>query len=108
MKKISVSTIAFFLMVIECKSQQNLKYYELHGKIRSIKVKDFEAIDKFGEITKGKLLYGFYIYYFNLNGNVTEIDNFQFQPYSPEEIYLSSKDIIKYDFNENEISFSSY
>jgi len=107
MKNLLFTSIAFFLITIECKSQFNLKQFELHGKIRSIKVKDFEPIDRFGEITNGKLLYGYDIYYFNLMGNVTERDGYYFDSFSLETKNLF-KDIYKYDFNGNTIDFSTY
>ena len=56
-----MKTILLFLitiLIIGCgsdkKSENDLQKMKLNGNIKSLNIFDFEAIDKFGEIKKGK------------------------------------------------------
>jgi hypothetical protein len=51
------------------------KKNNLKGKVKSILLFEFEGVEKFGEVTKGRLVYK-YKYIYNYKGNLIEEQRF--------------------------------
>ena len=69
--------------------------YELKGKIQSLKISEYTAIEKFGEITKDSLKYN-KVVYFNKKGLVDSITY-----YKDGYDKLRNTEIYKWDFTNN-------
>lgn len=75
-------TKLFFILLtvfitLSCVKQRNdLTLYEVSGNVKSIRTTGYEAVEKFGEITEGDVLYGNTLIEFNKDGNITEISYF--------------------------------
>ena len=95
--------IYFWIVAItisSCGKQQNvLLRYEVDGNIKTIRSTGYEAIEKFGEVTEGDVLYGDILYEedihnlieFNKEGNITSISYFN------NKGDLSKKRLYNYD-----------
>ena len=106
MKKIILAILSV-LRLVSCKQSEkknDLTEENLKGKVKSIKETPYEAVDKFGQIEKGNVLYddgtSFTIY--NEKGNIIE------ENYYDSDGNLSSKDTYEYDENGNNIEKNNY
>lgn len=79
----------------------DLKELKLNGRIKSIKESSFEAVEKFGEISKGNIVSSEYLL-FNREGNKTEENS-----YKPDRS-LNSRSTYEYDDKGNQIKVNSY
>ncbi len=100
MKKVNFLMLLIGSIVItSCISQDDTinqwKEYELKGKVQSLKISEYTAIEKFGEITKDSLKYS-KIVYFNKKGLVDSITY-----YVDDDDKLRSTEIYKWDFTNN-------
>jgi len=85
------------VLIVGCSGdakKNDLTVLNLNGNVKSITETVFEAIEKFGEITNGKIKYT-YSFIFNNNGNKIE------ENYYEADGSLKNKQIYKYDDNGN-------
>lgn len=71
--------LSIFIMCSCAKEQNDLKWQEVSGKVKSIRTTGYNAKEKFGEISEGDVLYDESInnlIEFNKDGNITEISYF--------------------------------
>ena len=99
MKKIILAILSV-LRLVSCKQSEkknDLTEENLKGKVKSIKETPYEAVDKFGQIEKGNVLYddgtSFTIY--NEKGNIIEENHYD------SNGRLDSKYTYEYDKNNN-------
>jgi len=76
MKAIRFFYAGFLLLTFGCNNKvvkNDLTWAELYGKVKSVKTISYDAIDKFGEITKGNAPKGhFYFVVYNKRGDIIE------------------------------------
>ncbi len=102
MKKIILLIILSSLCFNSFAQKKNdLTKENLKGKVKSLKITKYKAIDKFGEIIKGKKEDAYHILY-NEKGNKTEVSH-----YKPNG-NLDYKGIYKYNERGNLIEDSFY
>ena len=99
MKKIILAILSV-LRLVSCKQSEkknDLTEENLKGKVKSIKETPYEAVDKFGQIEKGNVLYddgtSFTIY--NEKGNIIE------ENYHNSNGRLYEKHTYKYEYDKN-------
>lgn len=103
MKKIILATLSASCNQSEKKN--DLTEENLKGKVKSIKETPYEAVDKFGQIEKGNVLYDNFIFPFTIydeKGNKIEENHYD------SDGNLSSKDTYEYDENGNNIEKNNY
>ena len=107
MKKI-ILVILSVLCLVSCKQSEkknDLTEENLKGKVKSIKETPYEAVDKFGQIEKGNVLYDNFIFPFTIydeKGNKIEENHYD------SDGNLSSKDTYEYDEKGNNIERNWY
>ena len=107
MKKIILAILSV-LRLVSCKQSEkknDLTEENLKGKVKSIKETPYEAVDKFGQIEKGNVLYDDFIFPFTIydeKGN--KIEEYHYD----EDGNLSSKDTYEYDEKGNNIERNWY
>ena len=92
------------VLIVGCSDdakKNDLTVLNLNGNVKSITYTTFEAIEKFGEITNGKMGYSSSSI-FNNNGNEIEGN------YYGADGSLENKNIYKYDDKGNEIEINYY
>lgn len=94
------------MIICSCGKQQNdLTRHEASGDVKSIRTTGYEATEKFGEISKGDVLYNQSVnnlIEFNKDGYITEISNFN---HSGD---LSQKSVYVYDGDGNVTKINKY
>ena len=102
MKKIILATLSASCNQSEKKNDLTEK--NLKGKVKSIKETPYEAVDKFGQIEKGNVLYDDYTSFtiYDEKGNIIE------ENYYDSDGNLSSKDTYEYDEKGNNIEKNNY
>ena len=105
MKKIILAILSV-LRLVSCKQSEkknDLTEENLKGKVKSIKEITYEAVEKFGQIEKGNVLYCLsYFTIYNEKGNKIEKNHYEFDG------RLDYKVTYKYDENGNKIEKNDY
>ena len=105
MKKLSYLFLALLIVACGNETKKNdLTKNNLYGKVRSLTEKEYEPIEKFGEITKGKITeYSFpNTIIYNDKGNEIEMSFYK------SDGSLNSKSTYEYDDKGNMIEQNKY
>ena len=99
-----IGLVAFVTIGCSTKSDDPKKWYEVSGNVKSIRTTGYEAIEKFGEISEGDVLYDYdnSMINFNQDGNITDIS---FYNHSGN---LEKKIVYVYDGDNKIIKINQY
>ena len=103
MKKLTYLFLALIIVACGNETKKNdLTESNLYGKVKSLTSKEYEVIEKFGEITKGEILYRNYKVKYDDKGDETESSSYN------SDGSLVFKTIYEYDDKGNETESSRY
>lgn len=94
------------IIAVSCSKDKNgLAWYEASGPVKSIRTSGYNAVEKFGELSEGAVLYDDDVntlIEFNKDGDVTELSKLDYKG------NLLEKNISKYDSNGKIIGSTNY
>lgn len=99
-----IGLVAFVTIGCSTKSDDPKKWYEVSGNVKSIRTTGYEAIEKFGEISEGDVLYDYdnNMIMFNKDGYITDIS------YYNHGGNLKRKSVYVYDGDNKVLKINHY